>query len=389
MIDPVQVEVIGSALSSIAEEMGETLVKASYATNIKERRDCTTALFDAEGRTLAQAEHIPIHLGSLMGIVGAVRERYADTDIRDGDTFIGNDPHTGGGTHLPDIVLVTPIFVDGAIVAWATNLAHHADFADRGHDPVRVRAGDVVIARGPRPYTVADHPATPPQVVIHPGRRCSTPGGATVREEMDLGVRSWGNDPDGSTVMVVGTYESRCAITDRLLAALPDLIVMSAASLGSPLVPLLGEEMVRDAPGQDVVLDLLLIAVLRAWFARPGGAAPGWYRAHGDPVVGPSLRLLHDDPARPWTVAGLAAATGASRAALARRFAALVGEPPIGYLTGLRLARAADLLRETDATLEAIARRVGYGDAFALSAAFKREHGVSPREYRLRTAEAG
>jgi len=156
VIDPVQVEVIGSALSSIADEMGETLVKASYSTNIKERRDCTTALFDARGRTLAQAEHIPIHLGSLMGIVDAVRDRYPDEAIRDGDTFIGNDPHTGGGTHLPDIVLVTPIFVDGAIAAWATNLAHHADFADRTHAHIYTEGLRIPAIRFARDWEIND-----------------------------------------------------------------------------------------------------------------------------------------------------------------------------------------------------------------------------------------
>jgi AraC-like DNA-binding protein len=133
----------------------------------------------------------------------------------------------------------------------------------------------------------------------------------------------------------------------------------------------------------DRLLDLLLIAVLRSWFARPGARDPGWYQAHSDPVVGPALRLLHDDPAQPWTVASLAARTGVSRATLARRFTDLVGEPPMAYLTGWRLALAADLLREPAATVGSVARRVGYGSAFALSAAFKRERGVAPARYRV------
>ncbi len=132
-LDPITVEVISNAFSSIVEEMGETLVRASYSTNIKERRDSSTALFDAQGRTLAQAEHIPIHLGSLMGIVEAVLQRFRPDEIAVGDTFVGNDAYTGGGTHLPDIVLATPVFHDGTLVGWATNLAHHADFVDRGH----------------------------------------------------------------------------------------------------------------------------------------------------------------------------------------------------------------------------------------------------------------
>jgi N-methylhydantoinase B len=132
-LDPITVEVIGNALASIVEEMGETLVRASYSTNIKERRDSSTCLFDARGRTLCQASHIPIHLGSLIGVVDEIARRFNEKDIREGDVFIGNDAYTGGGTHLPDIVLAEPIFYRGELVAWATNTAHHADFVDRSH----------------------------------------------------------------------------------------------------------------------------------------------------------------------------------------------------------------------------------------------------------------
>ena len=132
-IDPITVEVIGSALSSITEEMGEALIRASYSTNIKERRDCSTALFDIHGNTLCQAEHIPMHLGSFIGLIPHILKRHPMEAMRPGDVFCGNDAYEGGGTHLPDIVLAEPIFVDGSIIAWAVNLAHHADFADRGH----------------------------------------------------------------------------------------------------------------------------------------------------------------------------------------------------------------------------------------------------------------
>ena len=153
-IDPITVELVGNAIESIVEEMGETLVRASYSTNIKERRDCSTALFDIRGRTLAQAEHIPIHLGSFIGVIEAILQRTPLEEIREGDTFIGNDAYTGGGTHLPDIVLASPVFVDGRPLAWAVNLAHHADFVDRSHahifqegiriPPVRLyRAGEL------------------------------------------------------------------------------------------------------------------------------------------------------------------------------------------------------------------------------------------------------
>ncbi|WP_137179371.1 hydantoinase B/oxoprolinase family protein [Roseomonas sp. AR75] len=133
VLDPITVEVIGAALSSIVEETGEALIRASYSTNIKERRDCSTALFDTEGHTLCQAEHIPIHLGSFIGIVAHVLKHHRIEEMRPGDVFVGNDAYEGGGTHLPDIVLAEPIFFEERIVAWTVNLAHHSDFADRGH----------------------------------------------------------------------------------------------------------------------------------------------------------------------------------------------------------------------------------------------------------------
>jgi len=132
-VDPITVEVIGAAMTSIVEETGETLIRASHSTNIKERRDCSTALFNARGQTLCQAEHIPIHLGSFLDLVPHIMRRYPLEDIRPGDAFIGNDAYEGGGTHLPDIVVAEPIFIDGRLVAWTVNLAHHADFVDRGH----------------------------------------------------------------------------------------------------------------------------------------------------------------------------------------------------------------------------------------------------------------
>ncbi|MFF0470501.1 AraC family transcriptional regulator [Micromonospora zamorensis] len=252
---------------------------------------------------------------------------------------------------------------------------------------VRLGPGDLAIIRGPDPYTVADDPTTAPQVIIHPGQLCTTPDGQELPEMMELGVRTWGNSPDGPTMLLTGTYTMRGEVSQRLLSALPPLLVVAGHSWDSPLVPLLAAEIVKDDPGQEAVLDrlldLLLIAALREWFARPAAKAPGWYRAHSDPIVGRALQMLHNNPAQPWTVASLAARTGVSRAALARRFTALVGEPPMSYLTEWRLALAADLLREPGATVGAVARHVGYGSSFALSTAFKRIRGVSPREHRL------
>jgi AraC-like DNA-binding protein len=251
--------------------------------------------------------------------------------------------------------------------------------------PVLIEQGGVALFRGPDHYTVADDPSTKPQVVILPGQECVSPEG----KPMDFfGVRDWGNAVDGSTVLVTGTYPMRREVGRRLLSALPALAVIPLDACRS-VVEYLADEIVRDEPGQeavlDRVLDLVLIAALRAWFARPEAQAPGWYRAQADPVVGAALRLIHEAPAQPWSVASLAAAGGVSRAAFARRFGELVGESPMAFLTDWRLTVAADLLREPEATLGSVARQVGYGSPYALSAAFKRVRGVSPRDYLARS----
>jgi AraC-like DNA-binding protein len=257
--------------------------------------------------------------------------------------------------------------------------------------PVRLDAGSVAVMRGPDPYTFADDPATQAQVVIHPGQHCTTPDGQPLARAMGLGVRSWGNSATGPTSMLIGTYERHSEIGRPLLSVLPRLVVMQAGEWNSPLVPMLSQEITRDEPGQEAVLDrlldLLLVAVLRAWLSRHRAEAPGWYRAQGDPVAGKALRALQNDPAQPWTVATLARETGVSRATLARRFHELVGEPPMAFLTAWRLALAADLLREPGATIGAVARQVGYSSPFALSAAFKRVRGVSPKEHRAAVTE--
>jgi AraC-like DNA-binding protein len=257
-------------------------------------------------------------------------------------------------------------------------------------EPLRLSAGDVAVIRGPDPYTLADDPGTVPQVIILPGQQCITPDGQEVPLMSWMGVRSWGNSPVGETVMLTGTYELEGEVSRRLLGALPPLLVLPADAWESPLVGLLAEEIVKDDPGQEAVLDrlldLLLIAVLRAWFARPDADAPTWYRAYSDPVVGKALRLIHNDPAHPWTVAELAAEAGVSRAALARRFTELVGEPPMKFVTDWRLSLAADLLLEPGATIGSVAYQVGYASPFALSNAFKRVRGISPQQHKLAAA---
>jgi N-methylhydantoinase B len=121
-LDPVTLSVLASALAGIAEEMGAVLIRGSYSSNIKERRDCSTALFDARGRMVAQAEHIPVHLGAMPEAVAAIRRRNPEP----GDVFAINDPYSGG-THLPDITLVSPVALEGEILGYAVTRAHHSD----------------------------------------------------------------------------------------------------------------------------------------------------------------------------------------------------------------------------------------------------------------------
>lgn len=121
-LDPVTLSVLASALSGVAEEMGAVLIRGAYSSNIKERRDCSAALFDANGRMVAQAEHIPVHLGAMPEAVAAVMGKRP----RPGDVFAVNDPYSGG-THLPDITLVSPVAHRGGVIGYAVTRAHHSD----------------------------------------------------------------------------------------------------------------------------------------------------------------------------------------------------------------------------------------------------------------------
>ena len=258
---------------------------------------------------------------------------------------------------------------------------------DRG-ETVRLGAGDVAVTSGSDHYTIGDDPDTEPDVVIHPGQQCRSLDGESMEEQMMHGVRTWGNDPKGRTVFMVGAYESPGDVSDRLLRALPPLLWLAKEEWESPLFAVLCDEVVQDRPGQAAVLDrlidLLLMRVLRAWFTRPEARDPAWHRSQADPVVGRALKSMHEEPGRRWTVSSLARETGVSRAALARRFHDVVGEPPMRFLTEWRLALAADLLCEPDATVGTVAARVGYSTPYALSSAFKRVRGLSPREHRAR-----
>ena len=253
-------------------------------------------------------------------------------------------------------------------------------------DSFQIGPGDIAVIRTPVHYNLADAPGTIPQVIIHPGQKCCDLEGNSLHDSMMHGVRTWGNDAEGSTLFLVGAYEHLSDISDRLLRALPPVLSLSHDDWQSPLVELLCDEVIKDEPGQaavlDRLLDLLVTAVLKAWFAQQDPNQPEYWRYQGDRIVERALRIMHDKPAHPWTLEKLAAESGASRASLARRFQKLVGEAPMTFLKNWRMAVAADLLCQPDETVGTVAEKVGYATPFAFSVAFKRVRGMSPQEHR-------
>jgi AraC-like DNA-binding protein len=250
-----------------------------------------------------------------------------------------------------------------------------------------LRTGDIALIKGGA-YTIADDPKTPSQLVIRDGikRFIRTAGMGTVPTAPTISSRTFGHHQPGAIVWLHGIYRLHGSVGDRLLGMLPDVTVVPAGARTRGPLELLSAEAERDEPGQDAVLnrllDLVLVIALRFWSASTGSELPTWLGAIGDPAIGKALTVLHADPGQSWTTATLANQVGMSRAAFSARFTSLVGEPPISYLTGWRMTLAADLLRDTDATVAAVAREVGYENAFAFSAAFKRTHGRSPTTWR-------
>ncbi|MEV4286331.1 AraC family transcriptional regulator [Nonomuraea bangladeshensis] len=194
-------------------------------------------------------------------------------------------------------------------------------------------------------------------------------------------------DRDG-TEMICGRYWLDCSRMHPLMTELPEVVHLPSR-VGTHLelraaIDLLAGELDEARPGSCValpnLLDLLLVYMIRAWMTETTSGA--WPSALGDSVTAAALRAMHSHPAAPWSIDRLAAEAGVSRPTLARRFTALVGRPPMAYLTWWRVILAATLLRDTKETLAAIADRVGYGSPYALSHAFQREFGTTPGRYR-------
>lgn len=243
-------------------------------------------------------------------------------------------------------------------------------------EPLHLGIGDVVLLPSAIAHTLAETTESP---------AVDQPSGC--QPLVALG------DPDQpvSTVLLCGQYQLDQARPHPLFGTLPSVVHLPSRLGQHPslraAVELLGGELDDSHLGADAavpaLLDVLLLYVLRAWFGQQnceGGA--GWAAALADEALTAGLCAIHGAPEKPWTVASLGKLGGLSRAAFARRFAALVGQPPLAYLTWWRMIVAARLLRESDLSLGAVAVRVGYSSEFAFAAAFKREFGLAPGRYR-------
>ncbi|WBQ08487.1 AraC family transcriptional regulator [Kribbella sp. CA-293567] len=228
-------------------------------------------------------------------------------------------------------------------------------------ESVHLVPGQTAVVRGPEPFVFT----TDPGLAIDP---------IDVRCDGSIGAET-----AGGTVLLAGAFTVRQEMPRRLLNALPPVLVIAEEEDCTPLLNYLEASLATGKLGRQVSLDRLvdwlMVCTLREWFDRN---SPRWYTALSDSVVGPVLQAMHRSPADPWTLASLAEVANVSRTTLARRFTDLTGESPLGYLTDLRMTLAADLLTEPGASVTAVARRIGYADAFSFSAAFKRERGISP-----------
>ncbi|KKF03596.1 AraC family transcriptional regulator [Mycolicibacterium obuense] len=310
-----------------------------------------------------------------------------------GDLFRGVRAH---GSLFGSSLLTPPWslhFVDGAPLTLCTVLGTPSSpggwIVPEHGAPQRLDSYETVVVRGPGTFTFVDALDTAAEPIAC-GEFCATAEQGGTRHR-----RGWA-DPgshSSATTLIVGSYPAKGEISRRLLEALPVVMHVGAGGTGDAVLDHLAEEVAVDVPGQQVVLDRLLdwmlVCTIRGWFDRPGGEPPTWWVAQRDPVVGDALRLLHDDPAAPWTVATLAERVGVSRSTLAKRFTELMDEAPLTYLTHWRMTLAMDLLTDHPAlSIAQVGRAVGYTDPFAFSAAFKRVRGVNPRDFRREAARA-
>ncbi|WP_328324357.1 AraC family transcriptional regulator [Kribbella sp. NBC_00382] len=257
----------------------------------------------------------------------------------------------------------------------------------RGREPLELMPGDVVLLRNGAGHVLSSDPGA-----LAPG--CDHLVAERARETGD--VLRFGTG-EVRTHVTSASYENDPAISTQVLGSLPEVVHLPADSSGSCLddtVRLIGREVAYPQLGAAIVLDrlvdILLVQLIRVWLAHhPEEARKSWLGVLDDPLLSAALTKLHGDPARPWTTASLATELAVSRATLSRRFLAGTGESPGAYLTNWRMDLAARRLRDSDDTLETIARAVGYMSVYAFSRAFSRARSTPPGRYRLtsRTAE--
>jgi AraC-like DNA-binding protein len=249
----------------------------------------------------------------------------------------------------------------------------------------RLLPGDIVLLPHGAGHTLAD-PPTSRKVGMAEWRSAHDAHGRLVLERKGGGA---------AALLVCGAYRLESEDAHPLLRVLPPVIQVSAApGRGRDDIEATLSALAREFERSDVgsaavvarLLEVLFVQVLRAWLDQQPQGATGWLGALRDPQIGRAVSLLHDRPARRWTLAGLAGEVGMSRAALARRFVARVGEPPLAYLTRVRMQRAARLLAATDRPLASIADAVGYRSEYAFNRAFRRARGLPPGEFRRRRA---
>ncbi|MGC9376711.1 AraC family transcriptional regulator [Streptomyces sp. MH13] len=251
-----------------------------------------------------------------------------------------------------------------------------------------VGVGDTAIVRGPAPFCLADRPGTVHRPHAEYEIACFAPEAECTAQELG-GIR-WGTDPDGATALIVGAYRASGHRHERLLRALPPVLVINEDVEVCAWLETAAADAAQHSAGSQALMDRLLdwalVCTLRNWFDQAGADAPSWYRGLADPVLAPALQAFHDRPAAPWTVASLATRAGVSRALFAKRFTQVMDRPPLAYLTECRMADAEALLADTDLGIAEIAKSVGYADAFGFSAAFKRHRGLSPSGFRAAAA---
>ena len=249
--------------------------------------------------------------------------------------------------------------------------------------PTQLFPGDVVLLRDGSMHALADQPGTP---LTDFDPVLSDPASPIGRVELD--------GPGAATLMLCGAYQLRRFRAHPLTAELPEVMYIPARHGRHPglraAVDLLGSELEDARPGGagivPALVDAMLLYILRAWLEDQEADSRGWAGALLDPTVGGALAAVHADPARRWTVRDLSATVGLSRSTFAERFVALVGTPPLTYLTWWRMTIAEGRLRQSSDPLDVVARQVGYASEFAFAKAFKREFGTSPGQYRRTVA---